>query len=134
MVAGFLVICCRRTIPSTRVILRLGTSCVVSVPSSGSSPSCESGCIVDNLLRRWINFDLSLHCSIVPSGEKRALDVRVNSKFPMASFWLMSLLDLAKTISLPYKSLVSFRSPVLSRSFRACRHEHLVVLLLYWCP
>src|SRR6218665_2514207 len=72
MVAGFLVICCRRTIPSTRVILRLGTSCVVSIPCSGSSPSCESGYIVDNLLRRWINFNLSLHCSIVPSAEKRA--------------------------------------------------------------
>src|SRR6218665_311715 len=71
MVAGLLVICCRRTIPSTRAILPLGTSCVVSIPSSGSSPSCESGCIVENLLRRWINLDLSLHCSIVPSGEKK---------------------------------------------------------------
>src|SRR6218665_574472 len=72
MVAGFLVICCRRTIPSTKTtcILRLGTSCVVSIPSSGSSPSCESDCIVDNLLRKWINFNLSLHCSIVPSAEK----------------------------------------------------------------
>src|SRR6218665_222315 len=56
-------------------------------------------------------------CSIVTSGEKRDLGLRVNSKFPMASFWLMSLLGLAKTISLPYKSLVSFRSTVLSRSF-----------------
>src|SRR6267154_3392074 len=35
----------------------------------------------------------------------------------MASFWFMSLLDLDKTISLPYKSFVSLRFTVLSRSF-----------------
>ena len=37
-----------------------------------------------NLARRCINFDLSRHGKIVPSGAKRALGVRVNSWFPIA--------------------------------------------------
>jgi hypothetical protein len=33
--------------------------------------------------------------------------VKVNSWFPMASFWLMSLLDLARTNSLSYLKIYS---------------------------
>ena len=91
MVAGFAAIFCRRTIPSTRAILRLGASGVVSIHLLAADRRVEAGA---NLARRCINFDFSRHGKVVPSGAKRALGVRVNLWYPMASFWLMSLLDL----------------------------------------
>ena len=54
-----------------------------------------------SLKERRINLDVSVHRSIAPPGENNVLVVSVNSWFPMAPFWSMSLVDFARIISLP---------------------------------